>query len=153
MKRFLVRFKRWIRKKYLILKYELNWNLGEVVTIHANDKLLGLSYLMVDDCIYNNYKLFVPTEAVVDYFLLYIYNKISNSEIFLQKEISYQDVQLIYRDYFITPMDIRFGKYKGKGKIKVIVDDSCSKLDLKLIKEASCDYPEIEIVNGFVSNE
>ena len=50
------------RRKYLFWKYKHNNNTGKVIITKEKDRQLGLTTLMLNDCIKNGYVLLVPNQ-------------------------------------------------------------------------------------------
>ena len=148
----LTKCKRWFRTNYLKLKYKFNWNTGSVIILKQGDRQLGLTTMMLEDCFFNNYKLFVPTYQSKHYALDILYHYLSNllCETDQQRTLLKQNMRKEYLDMFICPNDITTRKYAGKDAIKIIVDNACTIDSIQVLYDAEFYDTDIEIVNGFV---
>ena len=114
------------RRKYLFLKYKLNKNSGKLLIQKESDRQLGLTTMMIKDCVKNDYYLLVPN--LQDKYIIF---KVANA--------------LGYKVNVLIPSDILSNKLRGT-RINVVVDNHCSFAD---IHELLCKS-HINIVNGFV---
>jgi hypothetical protein len=149
--KLLDKIKKWIRTNYLKLRYKLNWNTGNVILLKQNDRRMGLTTIMFGDCLANDYKLYVPNQEIKKAIIYNLY--ITNNVHGLFKDDEFNSTRSAYNKYismFICPNDIRHGEYKGKGLIKVIIDNSCGIEALQVLYDAEFYSTDIEIINGFV---
>lgn len=134
------KFKKWIRKKYVIWKYEHNWNTNKLVVLKEEDRQYGLTLMLIKECVLNNYVLFVPDTEIKKYIAheAYIYGQLGLMPAVTEEEL--------YGRYLMCKTDILNNKLRGKRNIEVLVDNSCTYKDvLYLYYECS-----VRIVNGFV---
>lgn len=128
--------KKWIRKKYIFWKYKHNWNTGKVIILKEGDRQLGLTTMMLEDCLKNDYVLLVPTET---------HKKNMAHEIYKCGQLGFLPAiteKGAYEKYLISSNDITMGKHRGK-RLKIITDTYCWDWD-----EIACLRPHI--VNGFL---
>lgn len=131
-----MKIKKWLRKKYIYWKYKHNWNTGKVVILKKDDRHLGLTTMMLEDCLKNDCVLLVPTAAHKKDLAHEIYKR---GQLGLIPAITYKEA---YEKYLLSIDDIRMNKHRGK-RLKIIVDNHCWDWeDLYHI----CPY----IVNGFL---
>ena len=128
-------FKRWIRKKYLICKYKHNWNTGKVIVLKEEDRNLGLTTMMIKDCLEKDYVLLVNTDSVKRYMAHEMY---LCGQLRLSYPVTEHDA---YKYHLMSLSDIKRNKHIGLG-VKLIVDNSCRDLDV-----LNALYPYI--ANGF----
>ena len=131
-----MKIKKWLRKKYIYWKYKNNWNTGKVVILKEEDRQLGLTTMMIEDCFKNDCVLLVPTEKHKRYLAheIYIRGQLGFLPTITEKEA--------YEKYLISSNDIKIGRHMGK-RLKIIADNHCWDWD-----EISCLRPYI--VNGFL---
>ena len=121
------KIKRWLRKKYVMWKYNHNWNTGKVVVLKEHDKRYGLTKMMLADCFANDCALFLPYELDK----IYLFPSADDRE--------------KYGKYLLSKMDIKMGACNGRELAGVITDNHCTYEDIKFLHDNN-----IEIVNGFV---
>lgn len=130
------KIKRKIRKKYLVWKYNHNWNTGKVVILKDGDRQLGLTTMIIRDCIVNNYKLFVKTDELKRSMAYEMYKL---GQLGFAPPITEYEA---YEKYLMSPYDVKRNKLRGTRE-KLIVDNSCSNLE-------ELHYIQPYIVNGFI---
>ena len=131
-----MKIKKWLRKKYIYWKYKHNWNTGKVIILKEEDRQLGLTTMMLKDCLNNGYVLLVPTET---------HKKKLAYDIYLRGQLGFLPAiteREAYEKYLISSNDITSGKHIGK-RLKIITDNYCWDWD-----EIACLRPYI--VNGFL---
>lgn len=113
-----MKIKKWFRKKYIYWKYKHNWNTGKVVILKEGDRQLGLTTMMLEDCLKNDCVLLVPTEK---------YKKNLAHEIYKRGQLGFLPAiteQEAYEKYLISTNDITMGRHLGK-RLKIIADNYC----------------------------
>lgn len=131
-----MKIKKWLRKKYIYWKYKHNWNTGKVVILKEGDRQLGLTTMMIEDCLKNDCVLLVPTET---------YKKNMAHEIYKRGQLGFLPViteKEAYEKYLISSNDIKMGKHRGK-RLKIITDNYCWDWD-------EIAYLRPYIINGFL---
>lgn len=131
-----MKIKKWLRKKHIYWKYKHNWNTGKVVLLKAGDRQLGLTTMMLKDCLKNDCVLLVPTET---------HKKNMAHEIYLRGQLGFLPAVTeheAYQKYLLSHNDIIRGKHIGK-RLKIIVDNHCWDWD-------DLYYIRPHIVNGFI---
>lgn len=126
MKKKLNDIKMFLKRQYLFLRYKLNKNSGKLLIQKESDRRLGLTTMMLKDCVKNKYCLFVRT------------NKDKKAVLEVVNELNYTiDV--------LCPSD----DLHGRRNLNVVIDNHCSFEDVhKLLN--TYGYGRINIVNGFV---
>ena len=99
------RLKRFFRRKYLFWKYKRNKNSGKLLIQKPNDRQIGLTTMMINDCIKNNYTLYVPTLRYKNY------------------------IKSLYDVNILTPLD----KLNTARDVNVVVDNSCLFEDVRYL--------------------
>lgn len=131
-----IKIKKWFRKKYLYWKYKHNWNTGKVVILKDGDRQLGLTTMILEDCLKNDCVLLVPTET---------YKKDLAHEIYKRGQLGFLPSiteKEAYEKYLISSRDIKMGKLRGR-QLKIITDNYCWDWD-------EIAYLRPYIVNGFL---
>lgn len=131
-----MKIKKWFRKRYLIWKYKHNWNTGKVIVLKREDIQLGLTTMMIKDCLEKGYVLLVDTDSTKRCMAHEMY---LCGQLKLSHPITEHDA---YKYHLMSLNDIKKNKHIGLG-IKLVVDNSCRDLD-------ALDYLYPYIVNGFV---
>lgn len=131
-----MKIKRWLRRKYFLWKYKHNYGTGKLIITKPGDRQLGLTTMMLEDCIRRNYKLYVPTRMAKEILAKEIYD-MYNSPTLTSSINPY--------DYLVTPADISSNKLRGFGNVKIIVDNQCRYENLKTIYDNG-----YSIENGFI---
>lgn len=135
------KFKKWIRKKHLLWKYNHNYNTGKLIVLTENDRQLGLTHRMLRDCIDKGYILYVHSITEKHTLTHEIWNM---KAIDLAPTLTPKSV--IFNSYFLTPNDLKCGTHKLRRNVKVIVDNSCTYSDILILHQAG-----VKIVNGCVN--
>lgn len=133
-----MKIRKWFRKKCLYWKYKRNWNTGKVIVLKEKDRQLGLTTMMINDCLNKKCMLFVHSEAAKRRVYEEIYNMF-NSPIMTSS--------INPNDYIITLNDINRGKLRGIGNVKIIVDNQCTYNDVAKLYDQGLRH---RIANGFV---
>lgn len=133
-----MKIKKWIRKKYIYWKYKHNWNTGKLIVLKEDDRNLGLTTMMMKDCLEKGCVLLVNGNPAKKYMAHEIYMR---GQLGFLPPITEQEA---YQNYVLSLNDIKKDKHKAR-KLKLIVDNSCHDFDLDTLYYAS-SY----IVNGFV---
>ena len=131
-----MKIKKWIRKKYIYWKYKHNWDTGKVVILKEGDRQLGLTTMMLEDCLNKGCVLLVPTEN---------HKKNLAHEIYKRGQLGFLPAiteQEAYEKYLISSKDIQMGKLRGR-RLKIITDNYCWDFD-------EISYLRPYIVNGFL---
>ena len=132
------KFKRWIRRKYLFWKYKHNYNTGMVIVSKLGDLGLGLTTMMLEDCLRKNCMLLVPN-AVAKYRICeMIYNMVNSPTC---------TSSIDPNDYVVTPTEIANGKLQGRHNVKIIIDNQCTYHDFTSVRNSGYEH---SILNGFV---
>lgn len=132
----MMKIKKWIRKKYIYWKYNHNWDTGKVVVLKEGDRQLGLTTMMIKDCLYKDCVLLVPTEK---------HKRDMAHEIYLRGQLGFLPVvteREAYEKYLISSNDIKKGRHRGR-RLKIIADNYCWDWD-------EIAYLRPYIVNGFL---
>ena len=132
------KFKRWIRRKYLFWKYKHNYNTGMVIVSKLGDRGLGLTTMMLEDCLRKNCMLLVPN-AVTKCRMFDEIDKMVNSPTCTSS--------IDPNDYLITPTEIANGKLQGRHNARIIIDNQCTYRDFTTIRDNGYEH---SIVNGFI---
>lgn len=132
-----MKIRKWFRKKYLYWKYKRNWNTGKVIVLKEKDRQLGLTTMMINDCLNKRCMLFVHSESAKRRIYEEIYNM--NNPI-ITSSIN-QD------DYIVTLNDISRGKLRGIGNVKIIIDNQCTYSDVVKLYDQGLGH---RIANGFI---
>lgn len=112
--------KKHLKRNYLFWKYKRNKGSGKLLIQKESDRQLGLTTMMIEDCLKNDYWLYVPT-------MKDRYN--------LSNDIAKT----------LCPLD----NLQGKKDLNIIVDNHCSFEDVrKLLNKKG--YGRVNIINGFV---
>lgn len=133
-----MKIKKWLRKKYIYWKYKHNWNTGKVILLKEGDRQLGLTTMMINDCLNKRCMLFVPNEIAKKRVYEEIYNMF-NSPIMTSL--------IDPNDYLITLNDINRGKLRGVRNVKILVDNQCTYRDVIKLYEQGLGH---SIKNGFI---
>lgn len=133
-----MKIKKWFRKKYLYWKYKHNWNTGKVIVLKEKDRQLGLTTMMINDCLNKRCMLFVHSESAKRRIYEEIYNMF-NSPIMTSS--------INPNDYIVTLNDINCGKLRGKGNIKILIDNQCTYNDVIKLHDQGLGH---RIANGFI---
>lgn len=134
-----MKFKKWIRKKYILWKYKHNWNSTKLIVLKEGDRQYGLTQMLMKDCLEKNYTLFVRTETEKKRLAHEMYRC---GQLGFMPSVTEYDA---YTKYLLSANDIRCGKHRGRRDLKILVDNSCSYNDIKPL------YDELlQIVNGFI---
>lgn len=133
-----MKIKQWFRKKYIYWKYKHNWGTGKLILLKEGDRYLGLTTMMIKDCIAKNCILLVNSEStkkciVYDIFRL---GKLGVIPAMTEEEFSEQ--------YLLSLNDIELDRHRGQFR-QFIVDNSCCDDDLKTLYHIRPD-----IKNGFI---
>ena len=133
-----MKLKQWLRKKYIYWKYKHNWGTGKLIILKEGDRHLGLTTMMVKDCIEKDCILLVNTESTKKYIvdLIFKYGQLGFIPAMTEKEF--------YRKHLLSLTDINLDKHRGMRR-QFIVDNSCYYDDLETLY---CIRPDIK--NGFV---
>lgn len=126
MKKKLNNIKIFIRRQYMFFKYKLNKNSGKLIVQKVSDRGLGLTTMMLKDCIKNNYSLFVRTKRDKEAVLETVY-------------------KLNYTVDVLCPSD----ELLGRRNLNIVIDNHCRFEDVHNLLN-SYGYGRINIVNGFV---
>lgn len=129
----MTKLKRWFKKKWLLWKYKHNYNTGELIP--TNDRQLGLTTQLINECLWKNYVLLVPTIRMKDNVLR-----------MMRKELydPCMTTTIKPEEHVMSLHDIKAYKHRGR-RVKFIADNSCNKFDVQIALKLGC-----EIVNGFV---
>ena len=131
-----MKIKKWFRKKYIYWKYKHNWNTGKVVILKEGDRQLGLTTMMLKDCLYNDCVLLVPTGH---------HKKSLAHEIYKRGQLGFLPAiteQEAYEKYLISLSDIKMGRDRGR-QLKIIADNYCWNWE-------DLYYLRPHLVNGFL---
>lgn len=131
-----MKIKKWFRKRYLIWKYKHNWNTGKVIVLTSEDRQLGLTTMMIKDCLEKGYVLLVNTNSDK-------WNMAHEMYLCGQLMFSHPITEANAYKYCLMSLDdVKNNKHIGLG-IKLIVDNSCHDLD-------ALSYLHPYIANGFI---
>ena len=135
-----MKIKKWFRKKYIYWKYKHNWNTGKLIVLKEEDRHLGLTTMMMKDCIEKDYILLVDTESTKKYIVNEIFKRGQLGFIPVMTEKEFSD------KYLLSLNDIRIDKHRGRYR-RFIVDNSChgDAFDLKTLHQV---LPDMK--NGFI---
>lgn len=134
-----MKFKLWIRKKYILWKYKHNWNSTKLVVLKESDRQYGLTHMLMKDCLENGCTLFVRTETEKKRLAHEMYKC---GQLGFMPAITEHEA---YAKYLLSANDVRCGKHHGRRDLKILVDNSCSYDEVKLL------YDEwLQVVNGFI---
>lgn len=125
MKKKLNNIRMFFRRQYLFLRYKLNKNSGRLLIQRISDRGLGLTTMMLKDCIKNNYCLFVRTQKD-------------------KKAVLETINKLNYKLDVLCPSDNLIGR-----RVNVVIDNHCSFEDVHNLLN-TYGYGRVNIVNGFV---
>lgn len=125
MRELLHKIKMSLRRQYLFIKYKLNKNSGKLLIQKESDRGLGLTTMMLRDCIKNGYCLYVRS------------NRDRTAILETVNKLGYElDI--------LCPFD----NITGKKDLNVVIDNHCSFGDVHTL--LSVGYGRVNIVNGFV---
>ena len=124
------KIKIWFRRKYLFWKYKHNNNTGKVIITKEKDRKLGLTTLMLNDCIKNGYVLLVPNQ---------IDKKRLAYKLCAKEHMMLRDAE----QYLMCPSDNTRAFHRD---LKIVVDNHCSFGDISEVMATTMG----KIVNGFV---
>lgn len=133
------KIKRWIRKKYILYKYNKNFKSGKVIFLKQDDRGYGLSRLLIKDAIKYKIPILVPTQHSKRYMA---------DEMYRYGQLNF--IPQITKDYImnnliITPTE----NVRGKRLSWIFIDNSCKESD---IYEFLNKNNTITIANGFVTS-
>lgn len=132
------KIKVWFRRKYLFWKYKHNKGTGKVIVTKQEDRQLGLTTMMINDCLNRRCMLFVPNEMAKKRTYEEIYNMINSPTM---------TSSIDPNDYLITPNDINRGKLRGVRNTKIIIDNQCTYKDVTTLYDQGLGH---SIENGFI---
>lgn len=132
-----MKIKRWLRRKYLFWKYKHNYGTGKLIITKEHDRQLGLTTMMIEDCLNRNCRLFVPDEITKERIITELHKRV-NGSCFTTSINPY--------DYVISVNDIVNGKFRGQRNMKIIIDNKCKFKDVVRV----IDDTNYAIVNGFM---
>lgn len=130
------KIQRWLHRHYLFWRYKHNYKTGRVILTTTEDRGMGLTTMMIKDCVKRGYKLYVPT----------LQDKRNMAEIVYKmgKQFSIKEMTIptILEDYLLCERDLG----RGIRYHNIIVDNHCTDNDLKIINNSGDCF----IQNGFV---
>lgn len=133
-----MKIKKWFRRKYIYWKYKHNWNTGKLIILKAEDRQLGLTTMMIKDCIEKDYILLVANETIKRNI---VYEIFKHGQLGFLPAITEKE---FYNKYLSSLNDIINNKHRGKYR-RFIVDNSCYGDDLEVLHAIRPD-----IKNGFI---
>lgn len=131
--------KKSLRRKYLFWKYKHNYNNDRLIITTQEDRGLGLTTMMLEDCLRNNYVLIVKNE---------IKRKFLSHEIYKRGQLGLLPSVTEYKaysDYLTTIQEIKINSRGRNKSISYIVDNNCDYDDVKTLFSLP-----IKIINGFM---
>lgn len=141
--RLVHKMKRWIRKKRLFHKYNHNYESQRLIVTSTSDRCLGLTTMMMEDCLLRGCRLYVSDIRTKENFSRDI-SKYCQLGLFPQCPTlaAYQ----AFDDYLLCPEDLHQNRFKSRRNIEVIVDNSCTVDNVEELLGAH----NVSILNGFV---
>lgn len=131
------KIKVWFRRKYLFWKYKHNYGTGKVIITKESDRQLGLTTMMIEDCLNRNCRLFVSNEIAKEHIVRELHKRVNGSCF---------TTSINLYDYVISVHDIVMGKFRGQRNVKIIIDNQCKFKDVERV----IDDTNYAIVNGFM---
>lgn len=140
-KNILCKIKRYIRKKYIIYRYKINFKTGKLIYLKNTDRGFGLTTLLLKDVLKYHIPILVPTlqtkrEVLHKLYNIYQYN--------LNKILLPSTKKDIEENLVLTPTE----DTRGRIIEEIFIDNSCTEQDVYMF----INYSRItNIVNGFVT--
>jgi hypothetical protein len=132
------KIKVWFRRKYLFWRYKHNKGTGKVIVTKQEDRQLGLTTMMINDCLNRRYMLFVPNEIAKKQMYEEIYSMVNSPTM---------TSSIDPNDYLITRNDINRGKLRGVRNVKLLIDNQCTYKDVVTLYDQGLGH---NIENGFI---
>lgn len=143
--RLVLKIKRWFRKKQLFYKYNHNYESEKLIVVTDDDRCLGLTLMMMEDCLLRGYRLYVRNMRTKENFAKDMYKY---CQLGLFPQCPSVSASVAFNNYLLCPEDLKNVKYKGFATTEVIVDNSCTVFEVNEL--FGLEPYGVKIINGFI---